>query len=304
MGDRFKPASVQTAEFEERVKAWALGRRDIEALVLGGSRAAGGSTVDAWSDWDFQVITSRPRDYCNSEWPAQIAPYWCAHGERSPRGIFKVSVVFDRDVEADFMPLAAWQIKLVYFFMRYPGWRGMPRGLRRGIGELRGFLNNGARLFKGGPAWEKRLLALALPWPETGMEEGEFVRHHAAFWQKAVSILKKIARQELRSAMHLQHLVMVEHVYPLLREEARLEGRAARGEARKAEHWLSEERRRQTAMATVAEPAVLAGTLNAQMTLFQAVSASVAARRGFPTPADAEVGGWLRAECARLAAAR
>ncbi|MDI1319068.1 MAG: aminoglycoside 6-adenylyltransferase, partial [bacterium] len=206
-------------EFEARVAAWARQQPDVTALVLGGSRARTGSAADQWADWDFQLITPHPERFRHTGWLAAIAPCWCAHAERTPRGVVKVSAVFEHGFEADFVPLAVWQMKLVYAAMQHPARvRWMPRRLVRGIQETRGFM-------LGGVDWERRFAALALAWPAIELSAGEFAQHVTAFWQKAVWIFKKIVRPELRSAMHWLHLLVVHHVYVLLAEEARLAGR-------------------------------------------------------------------------------
>jgi len=289
-------------EFEACLAAWARRQPDLEALVLGGSRALRPAGVDRWSDWDFQLITARPERYRNTAWLGEIAPCWCAHAERTPRGVVKVSAVFANGLEADFVPLAAWQMRLVYLAMRRPHWAAwMPGRLRRGIQETRGFLlGSGYRLVAGGAEWEKRMTALTVDWPEPVMTADEFARHTAAFWPKAVWVFKKIARPEPRSAMHWLHLLAVHHVYAILQEEARLAGRPARAEARKAEQWLDARRLGQTAITTGPEQAVLARALLDQLQLFREASASVAASRGFPLADCTAVDGWLRAELATL----
>lgn len=293
---------MDAPEFEARLIAWASSQPGLEALVLGGSRAGGGGNADVWSDWDLQLITTRPEDYRNSGWLSGIAPCWCAHVERTPRGFIKVSAIFADGLEADFMPLASWQMKLVYAGMRHPGWANlMPYRLRHGIQETRGFLlGSGHRLLVGSPVWEKRFEALQIEWPAVAMTAAEFAQHTTAFWQKAAWVFKKIARPEPRSAMHWLHLLVMYQVYPLLAEEARLAGFVPRAEARKAEQWLGEERLQQTAIETGPNQRVLARALLAEIALFREVSDHVAARRGFTRPDCAAIEAWLRAELGRL----
>ena len=100
--------------------------------------------------------------------------------------------------------------------------------------------------------------------------------------------------------MHWLHLLVVQHVYVLLAEEARLAGRPARTEARKAEQWLDATRLRQTALETGPDQRVLARTLLAQLTLFREVSENVAAQRGFARPDVTAVEAWLRTELTKL----
>jgi hypothetical protein len=288
---------VGPEDFEKRLVEWARDQTDIQALVLAGSRASG-EQLDRWADWDFHLITSDPRRYQATEWLARFAPIWCANAEVTPRGVVKVSAIFADGLEADFVPLAAWQMKLVYFSMRHPEWRQwMPSRLFRGILETRAFLlGSGYRVLIGGSAWENRLQALSHEWPSITMSHGEFCRHCGAFWQKSVWVLKKIARPEPRSAIHWMYKLVLEHTYALLAEEARLSGRQSRPEARKAEKWLGPDRLKQTSLTTGLDQLTLATTLLAEISLFEEVARAVADRRRFALPDYAAVANWLRSE--------
>jgi hypothetical protein len=290
-------------DFEARVIAWARQQPHIDALVLGGSRALPSGGADDWADWDFHLFTSDPSRYQHPDWVKEIAPCWCVHAERTPRGVVKVSAVFEDGIEADFVPLKSWQMRLVYAGMRHPEWaRWMPRALVRGIYETRAFmLAAGHRIVAGDMAWEERFSGLKLTWPGVGLAVADFTWHAAAFWQQAVWIFKKIVRRELRSAMHALHLLAVEHLYVLLQEEARLLGHTPRSGARKAERWLGVDRQRQTAaLATALDQTVLARALLAELALFREVSASVAASRGFALADYTAVDAWLRTELGKL----
>lgn len=288
-------------EFESRVIAWAKRRPDIKALVLGGSRA-GTAGVDQWSDWDFQLISTRPQDYRNTAWLEAIAPCWCAHAERTPRGVVKVSAVFEHGVEADFVPLAEWQMRVVFWAMRHPQWAGrIPSVLAHGIRETRTFLlGSGFRLLVDRGGWAQRLEALHTSWPDEKLPQAVYVRHVSAFWQKVTWVCKRVARPEPRSALLWMHAVVREHLYALLAEEARLAGRWARGEARKAEQWLDERRLAQTQIAVNLDQRELARALLAQVDLFEDVSRSVARTRGFDFADHSAVAAWLRAELGKI----
>ena len=294
--------SMTPNEFETRIVEWARRQPDIKALVQIGSRVQTGGKFDALSDWDFHLISTRPQRYYGTDWLAGISPPWCAHTERTPRGVIKVSAVFEGGLEADFILLANWQMKLVYWCMRHPEWvRWMPARLHRGILDTRVILlGSGHRVLIGGKGWAKRLTALDVPWTSLRMSVEEYGRHAAAFWQKAVWIAKKIARPEPRSAMHWLHKLIIEHVYAMLEEEAWLAGRVARPQALKAEQWLDERRLKQTAIVTGIEPAQLARALLAELDLFVEVSANVASHRGFALPDYSAVEAWLRAELGKL----
>jgi aminoglycoside 6-adenylyltransferase len=289
-------------EFEARLVAWARARPDVAALVQIGSRVQAGATVDAWSDWDYQLIVRDPAPYLNRAWPAQIAPCWTAHLERTPRGVMKLSAVFAGGWEADFVLLTAWQMKLVCAALRHPGAAAWyPGALREGVRNLRLVAGPGHRMVLGGPAWERRYAGLAVAWPERGFTADDFLFHTAGFWRHAVWTARKIRRGELRAAQRWAHVELREHTYALLAEEARLAGRAPRPEARQAERWLDGTRLQQTAALTGVTQRELAGALLAELALFREVTAHVAARRGWTAPDHTAVEAWLRTELAQAA---
>jgi aminoglycoside 6-adenylyltransferase len=302
-GARSTTAPSMTAlEFEARLVDWARTLPDLAALVQIGSRVQAGGVVDAWSDWDYQLIVRNPTRYQNRAWPAQIAPCWSTHLERTPRGVMKLSAIFAGGWEADFVLLPAWQMKLVYWAMAHPGLQSVyPPALRQGVANARLMLRPGYRVILGGPAWEQRLAALAGTWPEPAFAEEDFVGHASAFWRHAVWTAKKILRGEVRAAQRWAHLGMREHTYALLAEEARLAGRAPRPEARQAERWLTERQLQQTAMPGGAHASDLARSLLAEMELFREVTREVAKQRGFAEPDYTEVENWLRTELTKLA---
>jgi hypothetical protein len=295
-------AAVMIApEFEARILSWAQAQPGMQALVQIGSRVQSGGTVDAWSDWDYQLIVRQPAEYYNREWPLQIARCWSSHFERTERGVVKLSAVFEGGLEADFVILSAWQIKLTCWAMRHPGAQAFfPGVLKRGIHNFRLVAAPGYRVVLGGPEWEKRYAALQVPWQDAQFSSEDFRHHVAAFWRHAVWVAKKILRGELRAAMRWSQVELREHTYALLAEEARLEGRTPRPEARKAEQWLGAGRLQQTAMPTGPERAQLAAALLAELVLFQDLTQSVASRRQFTIPDHTAVAQWLTAELAKV----
>lgn len=288
-------------EFEQRVTAWAQGRSDVSALILAGSRAQAAGTTDDWADWDFHLVSPDPARFRSTGWLEEIAPCWCAHAAITPRAVWKVSAIFAGGWEVDFVPLAGWQMRLVYWAMRRPRWQAfMPAKLRRGIHETRAFmLGSGWRLLKGGQDWNDRLDALSVEWPVPAMTAARFQELQTEFWPRAVWLMKKIARGENRSAVLWLAKLNLEVVYPLLQEEARLQGRVSRPEARKAEQWLDEKRLAQTVFSAVPEQSQLAVSLLSLIELFNDVSHSVATQFAYRKSDTPKVEAWLRAKLTR-----
>lgn len=292
---------MTTAEFEARVVAWATTLPDLEALVQIGSRVQPGALVDEWSDWDYQLIVRDPTRYQNRDWPAQIAPCWSAHLERTEREVLKLSAVFAGGWEVDFVLLSAWQMKLVCWAMQRPGAQAYyPATLRRGIRNLQLVARPGCKVVLGGAAWEKRYAAMTMDWPTVQLSAQDFEFHIAAFWRHAVWVGKKTLRGEVRAALRWSQVEQMKHVTVLLEEEARLAGRSPRPELRQAERWLEPRRLVQTATALGADKQVLSRAQLEVLTLFEEVSGVVATQRGFPLPDYSAVAAWLRAELTKL----
>lgn len=288
-------------EFEARVVAWARQQPDVEALIQIGSRVQPQGIVDAWSDWDYQLVVRNPRRFLHCEWPAQIAPVWCAHLEKTERAVVKLSVVFAGGFEADFVVLPAWQMQLACWGLNRPRWlRWAPAMLRRGVYNLRLIGVPGYRVVLGGERWEKRLAGLRGEWTPRRLAADDFAFHVTSFWRHVVWVFKKTMRGELRAAQRWHAREVREHLYALLEEEARGAGRKARPEARQAERWLDAQRVGQTSLELAPEQPQLAQVLLAEMALFREVATAVAQQRGFTVPDNRALENWIRAELAKL----
>lgn len=289
-------------ELEVRIMDWARRESGVEALIQIGSRVQPGAEVDEWSDCDYHLIVQDTARFLNTDWLGAIAPYWGAHIERTERGVAKISVIFAGGLEVDFVPLSSWQMKLVYLVMAFPTLRPFcPRVLVKGIYNTRLIVRPGYKILIGGVAWQKRLTALTVDWPEVRFTAEDFRDTLTGFWRHAVWVHKKTMRGEVQAARRWFHAELVERRWVLLAEEARLAGRPARPEARKAERWLDTRRLEQTAITTSPDRRALAKALLAEMALFEEVSRSVAQSRGFTEPDYAAVAAWLRAELSLLA---
>lgn len=296
-----QPPGMTAVEFEARIVAWAQARREIAALVQIGSRAQSSGAVDQWSDWDYHLIVRNGRNFASVGWLDEIAPCWCAHRERTERAVDKVSAVFEDGHEVDLVLLAEWQMRLVCAAMRRPVWRSLhPRALSDGIRNLRLIAGPGYRVVLGGAAWERRYDSLREPWPNEEVTQENFRRLQTGFWRHAIWCYKKTARGEFRAAARWHGREIMEALYIVLAEEARLAGRTARPEARKAEQWLSAERLKQTAITPGLEARSQARALLATIEVFNAAMRSVAAQRGFALEPHAEVEQWLRTELQRM----
>jgi len=296
-----KPAQMTAEEFESRIVNWARSRTDIVALIQIGSRVQPSGVADKWSDWDYHLIVRNTDAYRKTEWLTEIAPCWSAYADRTERGVVKVSAIFYGGWEVDFVPIAAWQMKLVYWAMAHPRMnRLFPRLLQNGIANTQLVVAPGYRVVIGGAPWEIRLSALKIGWPQRSMPSRDFVAEVDGFWRHAVWVYKKIMRGENRAALRWMHRELAERRWTLLEQEARIAGRAARPEARMAEHWLGEQRLLQTAIETSTDQHVLAQALLAELSLFEEVSHNVASARGIELVDRSMVAVWMRTELRKL----
>lgn len=59
----------------DRILAWATDRPDVRALILTGSRAQAGGSVDAASDWDLELFVTDVERYARrDDWTSEIGP--------------------------------------------------------------------------------------------------------------------------------------------------------------------------------------------------------------------------------------
>ncbi|MBI2513799.1 MAG: aminoglycoside 6-adenylyltransferase [Opitutae bacterium] len=280
-----------------RISAWAASRADISALVQIGSRVQPGATPDRWSDYDFQLISTRPALYRDPAALHGLGETWVVNSQRVFGGADKLTLVFPGGVEADFVILRAVELRIAFAALRAPGLASLwPPPLKFGVRNLKIVACPGWRVVKGGAAWERRYarLGATLPWPR--LDEREFRGVCAAFWAAAVWTAKKIARGELRAAQRHFHLTLVEQLWRLLEEEARDHDRAVRPEARRAESWLAPERLPQSAFATGADRATLSRALRAAAGAFEDAAATLARQRGWTPPDHSAARDWLLGE--------
>jgi Streptomycin adenylyltransferase len=284
--------------WDSALSRWANSRDDIKALVQIGSRVQKGSSPDAWSDFDYQLITSRPGDYRDGSFTEGIGRCW-TYGSRMAFGnVQKVTAVYEGAVEADFIILKHFEVLIAVTALRWPQTASLwPRPLVRGVADLRGVVGSGWRMIKGGPAWEGRYSRVTFA--TTEFTEQEFVTWCGEFWSQLVWVAKKVKRGEYRAAQRGIHEHLLENVLRMLEQEVLLEGLKAFPRGRRAELWLSPEQLRATDVSTRPESAVLISALIHVCDAFETSSAAVAAKKGWKLRDYAPVRAWLDALLAR-----
>jgi hypothetical protein len=286
--------SVEAQGWDGVVSAWARSRTDIQALVQIGSRVQPGSNADAWSDYDYHLVTSRPGDYRDGSFTGEIGDCWVSGVQIAFGNAVKVTAVYEGAMEADFVILGSLDVRIVMAALRWPWtkavWPGM---LRRGVESFRIVAGPGWRVIKGGAPWEKRYRRVTPLRAE--LTEAQFRDLCGEFWTQLVWAAKKAARGELRASQRALHVHLLENALRVLQEEALLEGRAAYPLSRRAEGWLTAEQLAGTDIHSSPDKAALLRALRRISEVFAEASRSLAARRGWSPPEPDRVRSWLAA---------
>jgi hypothetical protein len=278
--------------WDAALSAWAHLQDDIRALVQIGSRVQKGGTVDSWSDYDYQLITTRPAKYRDGSFCRALGPCW-AYGSHEAFGkSLKVTAVYDGALEADFVVLRHLEVLIATTALRWPGTERLwPRVLSRGVSDLRIVAAPGWKVIKGGAPWEARYSRIAPH--RSAMTENEFNGLCGNFWAQLVWAAKRAARGEFRASQRGIHEHLIEAGLRMLQEEALLNGRQAYPLGRRAELWLTGEQIEGTAFGTRPDRADLINALEKIADVFLKSSAAVAAANGWRHSGYAEVREWL-----------
>lgn len=249
----------------ERIEAWARGEASVEAVVLIGSQARAPEDEvwrpDPQSDWDFQIITSRPELLANAAWTAGLGVTLRTYAVRRAAigGVPKVAALFE-GAEADFVVIPASSLRLARWLVGLGVHRRSER-LRRGLQDLAVVVRPGWRFLKGAEAWEPfyRRVVTEIADPRLGDDE---IRGLAdAFVCDVVWTRRKIERGELIAAQRMLHRSLAETNLRLLHELRLRRGERTFPEGRRAERILPESERARIAVTARLDAAELAAEL-------------------------------------------
>jgi hypothetical protein len=259
---------------------WANSRDDIKALVQIGSRVQPGAAVDSWSDYDYQLITSRPGRYRDGSFAEDLGPCWACGSRMVFGNALKVTAVFEGALEADFVVLRHIEVLIAVTALRWPQTaRLWPRALSGGIADLRRVAGAGWKMIKGGAAWERRYSRISFA--SRPPSEAEFNQWCGEFWSQLVWVAKKTARGEYRAAQRGIHEHLLENALRMLEQEALMGGLKAFPLGRRAELWLTPEQLRATDISSRPERAALLAALGQISDGFSKSSAAVSGKRGW-----------------------
>ncbi len=218
---------------------WARHESSIRALVLIGSQCRESSDVasaDEFSDWDFQVVTSRPELFAQREWiEAAGLSEPIAYVVRLGRleSASKVTVIFpEGDLDLVLLPAGALRAAKWIFRM---GLGARLARIRPALGDLALVLSFGLRVMKGGSDWEIFLRRLVRELPSKCMDDHEVACLVEGFVADYVSTCQKIDRGELIAAQRWLHVQLAETNFRLMHELRRRRGQVSYPDARRIE---------------------------------------------------------------------
>lgn len=227
------------------VTRWAEREASVRALVLIGSRVQAAETsavtADEFSDWDFQVVTSRPEFFETRAWMRGVGfgeplAYVARPGRLGTA--MKVSAVL-REGELDLVVIPAGRLRQAKLLLNL-GLATRLAALRHALGGLALVLRGGHRVVKGERGWGEffRRVASEFPVPRLGDDEVRALAE--GFVCDYVSTRHKMERGEFLAAQRWLHHQLAEVNFQLLHELRLRRGEASFPDARRIERFAAE----------------------------------------------------------------
>jgi hypothetical protein len=223
---------------------WAERQPSIAALVLIGSRVhAGGASVraaDEFSDWDFQVVTSRPEIFASSRWIQEAGlgeplAYVARPGRLGAAP--KVSAVL-RDGEVDLVLMKVGQLRWAKFLLQL-GLVARFAALQGALGGLASVLRDGHRVVIGEKEWGPFFRRIATEFPPARLSNAAARVLAEGFVCDYVSTRHKIGRGEFIAAQRWVHLQLAEVNFQLQHELRQRRGEPSLPDGRRIEKlWV------------------------------------------------------------------
>lgn len=261
---------------------WARAEPSVRALVVIGSQArTQHAAADVHSDWDFQVVTSRPELFATRDWTRALGcgsatAYVIREGRLGSAQ--KVSALFPEG-ELDIVVLPARRLRLARLLTRL-GLTGAVPALREGLKGFSIVLRDGYRFEKGEGEWGAFYARVARQIEPTRISDEVVLQIAEGFVCDYVSTLQKVERGEFLAAQRWLHVHLVEANFRLLHELRQRRGLASFPDGRRLE-----------LLSTEAAKIGVASTLGAQP-LRSAVDKAAAVHRELVTDLVGERWRW------------
>ena len=227
-------------DFGEAMTQWADRNPAISGLVLIGSRERPETDelwrADAYSDWDFQVITSKPRQFEDASWARDIPGFELRAYAVRPAIIGmvpKVNAVFS-NAEADFVIIPAISARLLRLCIALGLHRAEGR-VRRRVQDLAEVIRPGWRFLRGGKTWGSLYRRAVNEVTDPRLSDEEIRRIAEGFVCDYIWVIRKIARGELRAAQRMFYRELLEGNLRLLHELKLRRGQRSFTKARRLE---------------------------------------------------------------------
>jgi hypothetical protein len=191
-------------------------------VLIGSRERANGDRIwraDSLSDWDFQIITSRPAMFGDRDWTrGLVGTEVRAYAARTARigGVPKVNAVF-AGAEADFVIIPTKLLRRIKAATAL-GKHRREGPLRRSLQDLAVVIRPGWRFIKGGRAWEAFYRRVVREVPDPRLGDGAARRLAEGFFCDWIWTRRKIARGEFLAAQRMLHRELAETNYRLLHE--------------------------------------------------------------------------------------
>jgi hypothetical protein len=231
---------VNTENFAETIAAWAAREPSVSAVALIGSQVRAPDDAiwraDAQSDWDFQIIASRPQLFADSAWTQGLPGIKLrAYAPRMTRvgAVPKVNALF-AGTEADFVVLPLKTMRRMKLMVALGLHRRQGR-VRRVLQDLSIVVRPGWRFLKGADKWEQFYRQVVAEIPDARLSDQEARSVVEGFVCDYVWILRKLDRGELLAAQRMLHQSLAETNFRLLHELKLRRGERSFPEARRIE---------------------------------------------------------------------
>jgi hypothetical protein len=245
-------------DFGEAMAQWANRNPTISGLVLIGSRAHSDTDsllrADAHSDWDFQIIASKPKQFDNASWTKDISGFQLrAYAVRTAiiGGVPKVNAVFS-GVEADFVIIPTISARLLRFCIALGLHRSEGR-VRRHVQDLAEVIRPGWRFLKGQKSWGRLYRRAVDDVSDPRLSNEDLRRLAEGFVCDYIWTVRKIDRGELMAAQRMLRLGLAETNLQLLHELRQRRGEQTFTKARRIEQVLNKEELTELEIATPLE---------------------------------------------------
>ena len=216
-------AVSEPANFGAVMTEWARGVPSVSGLALIGSRQRSKDDLvwaaDALSDWDFQIITSRPDWIASCEWIKNLRQFEvraCVTRTTRVGQVQKISALF-LGAEADFVILPSRKLYIAKLLCRL-GLHTSEGWTRRLLQDLAIVIRPGYQFLKDTGGWQKfyRTTIASVPNPRISDEQAR--RLADGFVCDYIWTLRKIARGELLTAQRMLHRELLEVNLRMLHE--------------------------------------------------------------------------------------